>query len=340
MDRSLGEKRRRRAIAYKKIEVNLSITALSGNALLPNSEVYALLLSAGRVFQYPAFLNQLSANWTAYAVYGDEQLLAVLPLVLSKRAGIEGSFIPQHAHVYGPVFSSQAMASKGAIVALMLQEIKQYALVEWKLPIEDQDVLPYLSSGCLVQATQSHLIPQGTPASMELVHPSKRRYLKKLIQKKDKQEIVIKWGEACYDDLVQLQRKTAEKSGFQTNLTLLEKMIKGLGDQHAYSLVLYSDQGEALSGAFCPFDAHYAYHIINASVHHEDALLNKSNILAAYLAVNEALNRGLGFDFEGSNIPGVAQFYRMMGGQPSLFYRVQKANNWKGKLLFSSLYWK
>lgn len=316
------------------------IQALASNTLSAESEVARFLLDHGRVFQYPAFLNQVSSQWTALVLRQEEEILAVLPLVLSKRAGIQAAFIPQHAHVYGPVFSHEGEQQKASVVEALLKYTQKHALIEWKLPILDRDLLPFLASGCTVQATQSHLIAQGTVASMNLVHGSKRRYLKKLQQILEQGELQVKTGAACYADLIALQKRTAEKSGFQTNLKVLEKIITGLGEQHAYALVVYTASGEPLSGAFCPFDQHYAYHIINASVNHADSLLNKSNILSAYLAVQQALDKGLGFDFEGSNIPGVAQFYRMMGGVPTVFYRVQKANNWKGKLMFSSLYWK
>ena len=293
---------------------------------------FEFLRNQGSVFQSPDFLNAYNTKlFCASATSGDD-LVGILVGLPSKRFKVKGSHIPPYAFIYGPVISGDYHENKGAIITGLLEMLPKYPIIEFKLRATD-DILPFLKESAHISLSQTHIVPFNEQFDQQYIHSSKRRYLKKLLKLLDEEELIIKRGEACFEDLLWLQNKTGEKSNFEPSLSQLSRIVKTLPTEMYYAFVVYSHKGEPLSGAFCPFDTQFAYHLINASVGHSDKLLNNSNILSAYLAVKQAFELGKSFDFEGSNIPGVANFYRMMGGQPSILYRVQIANSLKAKLI-------
>ncbi len=317
------------------MSINLFLKKFSGESRELNPEIRAFLKQNGRVFQQPDFLKAVSNRVDFFSVEQDGEILSVWPIAVIKKFKIKAGFIPQHAHVYGPVWSSKGCDLKAEVMWEFKKVLSEYPLVELKLPLTDADILPFLQLNAKVLATQTHIVESGSNFGIESIHHSKKRYLKKLIQLLEKGQLVVKEGADCHNDLLKLQGETAKKSGFATDLVKLKDIMKALGGHSAFALVVYDSNGMPLSGAYCPFDSSFAYHVVNASVNHEDTLLNRSNILSTYLAIEKAMKMGLGFDFEGSNILGVASYYRLMGGKPTLFYRIELTEKLLGRLVFS-----
>ncbi|MBI1305693.1 MAG: hypothetical protein GC181_03655 [Bacteroidetes bacterium] len=251
---------------------------------------------------------------------------------------VKGAHIPPYAHVHGPVLDPTFYDNYIEILEGILKLAPPVPLVEFKVPVPNQDIIPFNELGAKVFATQTHLVQKDVKYGLEVIHSSKRRYLKKLLALLENGTLVLKEGRECIEDLIFLQDETAKRNNFRSNLPTIRKIISSLNENQYYCFVLYTKEGKPLSGAYCPHDNEFAYHLINASVNDDDNLLNKSNILTTYLAVSRAIDKGIGFDFEGSNISGIAGFYRMMGGVPTCFYRIEIAKNFIGKLYFALKY--
>ncbi len=315
----------------------MEITAqeLSGLELQANEKVIAFLKAQGRIFQQPEFLYAQPGELKVFWVEENGVICGALPLVLTKRFKIHGGHIPPYAHFFGPILDSNRKSDEGKILSILLDCISGLPFVELKIHLQDSDILEYVKRGALVRASQSHIVLENQTYDLASIHPSKRRYLKKLLTRLEKGDLRLTEGDEALDDLISLQKETGLKSGFNPSLPILKNILENLSKESYFALVLKTGSGELLSGAFCPFDRISAYHIINASLPHADPILNRSNILSTFLAVKKANDMGLNFDFEGSNIPGVANFYRMMGGQPFLMHRIQFTNSIPAKLLMS-----
>lgn len=302
--------------------------SLLGTQEIPE-DVRSFLREEGNVFQSPEYLYLLNKE-SKYAIFRDEEgnLKATFPLSLSRKARIKGNFIPPYGHLYGPL-----LKDKNDLEAVISAIPKKWlgALNSIKLVLDDHDLLPLLKSKGIITPTQCHRVESTTSDLPATINSSKKRYLKKLLKLQESGEILLKEGKDCIDDLVHLQQQTAEKNNFNSSIELLERLIRHCPNDMSYSFVLYY-KNEPIAGAWCPFDNRYAYHLVNASKDHSDSLINKANILCTYLSIQKALDLNLGFDFEGSNLPGVANFYRQMGGKPVIYYRVDWPQNWMGKM--------
>ncbi len=302
-------------------------------AFLEDLSIKHFLEKNGRIFQQPSYLTSMPGKLHIWKVTFQDKIVGLLPLILRRKFFVLGSHIPPYAYVYGPVISGDTGLDREKVLNLLLKVTRKLDFCEMKIPISNADIMPYLKIGGKVIASQTHILSRVVDFNEKHIHDSKRRYLKKLFDKLNNGEIILTEGPETYDDLVWLQVETGKKSGFHVNINTISAIINNLGQDRCFSLVLKSQDGRPLSGAFCPYDRFSAYHLINASVHHEDPILNRSNILSTFIAIKKSMELGRNFDFEGSNIPGVAQFYRMMGGKPSLIFRIQISPSLKGRFL-------
>lgn len=300
----------------------------------------AFIIGEGRIFQTREYLEAVGSNYQAIIAIDGDEIVGALPLAKSQKFRLKAFHIPPYTHAFGPIIKKDILTKQSIIIEQLLGALNNPTLLDFKLPIENEDILSYKRVGATVSAMQTHIVNAINGYDINSIHSSKKRYLKKLLKAKEEGRIVVKEGKECLMDLVWLQEKTSIKSGFKYRPDLLMKLMKSLGEDQYFALVLYTDMGEPISGAFCPYDSKFAYHVINASINHEDNLLNRSNILSTFLAVSKARELNIGFDFEGSSVPGVAEFYRHMGGVPKLFYRIQIAYNLIGKAFFAASFFK
>lgn len=298
-------------------------------------ELETFLDDNGRVFQRLIYLSSYDKPIEGYVAIINGGLAGAFLYFHFTKHKVNGIHIPPYAHIFGPVIAKQHLGNADVWEGLLFAA-SNGNLLDLKIPLDGEDILPFVNIGGRCMAIQTHIVSETKNYTINSIHSSKRRYLKKLLKLLESGELKVVTGKECLEDVLELQRLTAEKSSFSSHQETLKKIVYGLQESEFFSLVVYDKYGLAISGAFCPYDSEYAYHIINASINHEDSLLNRSNVLLTFLAVQEAGRRGLKFDFEGSSIPGVAEFYRQMGGAPRIFQRIQFAGNWKARLYFAS----
>lgn len=299
-----------------------------------NHELQFLVQNEGTVFQQFEFLKAFGEEVEFIIATKNDKICGVLPLVTTQKMGFKAYHRPPYAHIYGPLIGKTFINESDVIISELLKNIDKFSLAEFKLPIQNQDILPYVNAGGTVLASQTHIISIDSNYSSDSVHSSKKRYLKKLSLELEKGNLKLYEGSDYNDQILSLQTQVAKNNNFRPYVSTLEKIMANLGEEQAYSLLITTADGQPIAGAFCPFDKYSAYHLINASIKHPDTLLNKTNILSTYLAISKAMSKGLSFDFEGSNIPGVASFYRMMGGQPKIHYRIQMPKTFLGRAYF------
>ena len=248
-----------------------------------------------------------------------------LPLVKSKRFGVNVYIPPPHTPYFGPVTFEEDVHKVGQVIEALLQPVISEAHLDFMLPVSDGNILPYLKLGFTVEARQNHT--SDLDYDIDKVHTSKKRYLQKLLDLEEKGELQIISDRTAVDDILQLYKITSQRVKFSSRIELLKNILAHQNNEDVRTLLIKDKNGRSLAGAICPKDSMRWYHLINASERSSDSLLDKANFLSLYIMLTKAAGEGCIFDFEGSGIPGVANFYRMMGGKPSLKYRIQKTKS-------------
>ena len=286
-------------------------------------KIESFLQEHGSVFHSYDYLNAVGEDYICIVIEDNENVLAALPLVKSTKNRVRAYHIPPHTHIFGPVVNSNYLDKTFDLIKTLLQSLPKAAHYDFKM-YNSGDVLPYLEYGLSVTSVQSHIYKSNFEYSVQRISKNKKQDINKLKKLIDSNQITIIENDKSQNKyLLNLYIETSKRAGFSPKLDKLISLMDS--DINFYSNVIKDVNGNAIAGTFCPKDQNNLYHILSLGLRLEDKLLSRANYLSLFYAVSFANQNNLNFDFEGSSLPGVAQFYRMMGGEPMTMIRVQKS---------------
>jgi hypothetical protein len=286
-------------------------------------KIESFLWEHGSIFHSFDYLNAVGQEYICIVIEDNEYVFAALPLVKSTKSSVKAYHIPPHTHIFGPVVNKNYLDNSYDLIKKLLQSLPKAWHYDFKL-YNNGDVLPYLESGFSINTVQSHIFESTKEYSAQSISKTKVRDIKNLNKLFDSNKITVIENENSQNKhLLDLYIETSKRAGFRPKLDKLISLVNS--DISFYSNVIKDVNGNAIAGTFCPKDNNNLYHILSLGLRLEDKLLSKANYLSLFLAISFANKNNLNFDFEGSSIPGVAQFYRMMGGEPMTMVRIQKS---------------
>ncbi len=252
--------------------------------LEPHPSVEDFLSREGTVFHSYAHLSARPGQYYCAVVLQGQEILAAWPLLLSRRGGILGFFLPTFTYRYGPVLKPSHEAS--CLLKMLYEILPPYSMVlKCPLPLGSHPL--WQQWGFEVSLHQSNLLPEGYgPLHMNL---RKRQYLKRALRDLEEGNVL----------------ETVENNPPQR-------------------LYRYTDaSGLPLGSLLCLYDHRYLYHL--KPDFPKGSILG---ILSFYHAALWAQDRGLTFDTEGSQIPGVDLFYKQMGGIGFQYAYLERYRGW------------
>jgi len=298
-----------------------------------SDEVEAFIEEYGTPFHSFTFLATVGSNYKCLVYKTPKQgMLSVLPLVATAKFKLSAYHIPPYAYQFGPVVHPEHADTYVEIVQALLDELPSSAHYDFKMCLDEQNIIPFRSRGFSISVGQTHVFSKDSIYGISSLTKDKKRYINKLLKALEEGKIQVEENKTENLDVIRkLQEDTAERLEFAAHKKTLESMLHS--DVSAYTNVVRDADGRPLSGTYCPYDQRTMYYLISANVRVEDSLLSRSNMISLYQAVLYANKNQLNFDFEGSNIPGVARFYRRMGGTPTIVYRAQRTKSMYYQLL-------
>ena len=289
-------------------------------------QIETFLEKYGTIFHKFDYLNAVGKDYYCiWASAGKDSVIGALPIVITRKIGLKAYFIPPFTPRFGPVISEAYEKNKGEIVGSLLNNLPRSLFFDFKFSLGDQDILPFKENGFKTIVNQTHQFTSDHIYDIGCLSKDKKRDINKLSLLRAAGDILVSENNPSNNaEILELWIKTSERAKFKTNVRILKNIMDS--DISYYSNIIFNKEGSALAGTFCPYDKYTMYHLIGASKRFQDSLFNRANLFSLYLAIKDANNKGLNFDFEGSNIPGIANFYRLMGGEPRLVYRAQKTS--------------
>ena len=279
----------------------------------------------GSVFQTFAYLNSVGENYVCLAIEENEIILAALPLVKSTKNMIKAYHIPPHTHIFGPVVNKNYQEDSYDLIKRILQALPNASHYDFKV-YNNGDILPYLELGFSVSTVQTHILNSTLEYTINSISKNKKQDINKLIKLVTSSQLsIIENENNQHKYLVNLYNETSKRAGFKPQTEKLISLMES--DISFYSNIIKDSNGNAIAGTYCPSDNNNLYHVLSLGLRIDDKLLSRANYLSLFYAINFANRNNLNFDFEGSSLPGVAQFYRMMGGQPMTMLRTQKSES-------------
>ncbi len=293
-----------------------------------DNKIELFISEKGTLFQQYSFLNAVGEDYICYVVIEEisKKIVGVLPLVKTSKFGLKSYHIPPFTYQFGPVFSNLKIKEKNIIIGMLLNEIRKNNQIDFKIHIDDNNVLPYKIANYSIEANQAHIFYHTEKYDVNNLDKDKRRDLRKLQLLAEKEEIkIIENSSLAIDHILDLWNKTSKRSKFNPHVDLLKKIIDSRTNY--YTNIILDKNNNPLAGTFCPYDKKTMYHLVGASIRVEDKLLSRANIYSLYSAVKNANSSGLNFNFEGSNIEGISSFYRSMGAESIIVNRIQNTKS-------------
>jgi hypothetical protein len=291
----------------------------------------------GTIFHKTCWLKLIDPNIEIFAATVDGKIKAGVALIKTKKNGVAGYHIPPYTQYFSPLYgtgdlSKNSLTEEHSLIKAILDKIKDISHIDFKLPGGHQSILPYAWKGFESSVGITHVVKGDLEGYLKNLNKNKLRELKKLQQLAEAGEISIE-EEISETELLHLLQQTGERKGFKTRSTLVLKLVMQADKSFAKKVAIRSKQHGLLAFGFFPYDNKAVYNLVNASERVTDPVLKTVNLLLLYQAIEFALNSGRTFDFEGSMLPGVETFCRLMGGTQLPVYRVQKSSSIKYSLL-------
>jgi len=295
----------------------------------------------GTVFHYSWWLNIAAQRFDVLAVRDKQgSLCGGVPLPLKYRAGLKLFHAPQLTPFLGPIFDTSnikercdqlfLMRSAGE---LMAQQMPRFDSFRCMVGACGPDLQGFLWSGFRAELAYTFRMAAGTSLDFVESHIT-RTHLQKLSKAKRLGVFVTK------NDDVDAFAKLCKIGSVHGNRTLYPDELpirlwsagfkRGMSD---FYLARTSDN-EAVAALLTVHDTKATYQIVSSF----DS--SKRDIPGSYVllwtALQEALGANRDFDFEGSALRGVEQYYRRWGPAAVPVWRLEKAGSFRGGLFQSA----
>jgi len=263
----------------------------------------------GLIYSYSFYLDHLAGEWDAL-IMNDYEL--VMPLPRRKKWNIE--------YLYQPFLTAQlGITGNGidaGIMKLFLDAIpKKFRL--WEFPLNYGNVFPLKDYG--VYERKNYLLPlhKSYLEISEGYNENLRRNLRKA-----EQNGCVKSSGITVDEVIDLAGgierpgSMRDMDHFRNLFLLLEK--KNMADVYGIT----SSSGELLSCCVFLYSHKRAYYILVGN--HPNGRISGASHALIDCFIKDHAEKDLILDFEGSDIPGLAQFYKSFGGVEEKYAAVKR----------------
>lgn len=298
--------------------------------VVPVSDPSALRFPKGEepnFFSSVLWISCFEGRARIYAVMNGDRPAAVFHLFTYTKAGVR--FVinsPLSPHIGLSVFHTSAtLSARNNTVKHVLEAIADFleksfkrAVIDFAIPADIRDALPFMRAGSLVTPKITYRIDltRSEPELLKEMSTKRRRSIK-TAQKEGFEFLTDVHVDACRSIITD----TLRKAGSATHEALSERLLGARENEFFYISVVRD--GTPVATALAAGDKRCAYYIIGG---HNEGAGPHGGTAAVWAMISEAKRRGYReFDFNGSSVPGVERFFRGFGGEISDFYRVRSS---------------
>jgi hypothetical protein len=261
------------------------------------------------------------------------EIKAGLASVSSRKFGISGRHTPPYTIVYGPLVADSgrarvfsARSEERRWLEQLLDQLPSSGHDDFLLAGSGQDLPPFHWRGFECSQRLTYIVRGSYEAWLSSIANSNRRTLRKLEAATAAGDLQISHG-GQLRQVLDLAAKTAERNNYDFSARQLEALLQPATEGRAWSVISVLKEGEVLAGSVLVHDSARAWHIVNGIQRGRTGLDARANLLCLSSCIRVTLEAGRIFDFEGSLLPGVEEYYRTMGGTPEPVLRLQRSRN-------------
>ena len=281
------------------------------------------------LFHQAWWLDIVAKNsWNYMIEIEDNNTFAVLPYLAERKFGYRFLGMPLFTPFLGPSIISHEDKSESKIklIRALLHQLPQYHVFKQKMIIDKSNLNVFKESGFGLSERVTYKIRTDAPEDNLWNKISSTR--KRRINKGEKElEVRV---EDRVAEFIKIQKKTFSRQGIKPSqpLDILEKLVKISMKRNTGILLLAvskDDRNECHAAGFFVWDKHTMYYI--AGGYDDSDKKGEAMSFLLWKAILLAKEKNLTFDFEGSMVPGIAEFFRSFGSEASTYYQVLKVKS-------------
>jgi hypothetical protein len=285
----------------------------------------------GAVYAHPAYLDVVAPGWQAIEVWQDQTLLAIMPLYIKSKGGMEYALQPSFCQYWGIFFAPggevgnyKHFSLRRKIVKAVLEVIPKS--IRWFLfgfAPEFDYPHPFHWEGYELKTRFTYRLDLSLGnAALEKAFGSDTRYD---IRKAAGLGLLVKSSldGSQLEKLILANHASGKHLLKPAELVVLRTLIPVLVEQHlGFLLEVQDGQGQTVAAAlFGSFAGKTAYLM---SAQSPTGSSQGAMTLLLDKAIKKSAESDQVFDFEGSMIEGIEGFFRGFGGVPVPYLTIEK----------------
>jgi hypothetical protein len=264
----------------------------------------------GLMYGYSFYLDAMTDNWSGL-VLGEYE--AVMPLPTKSKLGLQYTFTPNFVAHLGPYMRTENFAETAKLFLQALPKAFRYA------DLNLSNALANFSDGKWIER-KNYVLPLN--ASYEAISKQYTEDGKKNLRRAAKFNLSTK-EEVNVDELIALYKEQyGQKSSISENdFERFRKLIVVLQAKGMIENLSVFENDKLTASAIFLKDAKRLYYILGAPTN--QGRENKSMHFLIDALIKKYANSTMLLDFEGSDFPNVAAFYKKFGSTPVLYHQVK-----------------
>lgn len=282
------------------------------------------------IFEEPWWLDAVApGQWDSVEIDEHGTLAARLPYVVRDRAGIRLLGQPALTQTLGPWIAprhesvSERLAREKDLFARLIDRLPKHDAFRQNFHSDVTNWLPFYWQGFSQSTRYSYVLDDLS--DLDVIFAGMRKSTRKQIHRAEKAVQVVEADGV--DEVLKMAKMTFARQGLSVPYPpdLLHR-IDEAAKRFAYRKALYAvdDSGRIHSAVYTVGDARRVYSLVSGN--NPELRKSHAGALLRWEAIKHAAQQSRVFDFEGSMIEGVEEFYRSFGTRQSQYSHVSRSN--------------
>lgn len=277
------------------------------------------------IFEQPWWLDIVAKDkWKEITVVEGDVIVGRFPIIMN-NGSIELPVLTQTCGIWikeeEKKVGNEHLSYEAKIINSLLEQLPKYKNFKVAIDSKRSYFLPFIWKGYKVVPRVSYRICDLS--NLEDTYKNFSKTVKKNIKSAQKKVVVSR--EADIDVLWNIMNKTFEAQGrkYPVPKDILEKIVTESENRECGCMLTAIDQqGNVHACSYFVYDKNVFYYLISGA----DPKYRSSGAQSLILweAIQYAAEVSQVFDFEGSMIEGIETFFRRFGGEPVVYYEIQK----------------
>ena len=289
------------------------------------------------LFQQPWWLEAVApGSWHEITVKKGEEVLLRFPYVMEKKNGLASLTMPAITQTLGPwmkelngKISSQLSLQK-ELMSELIRKLPYHDSFYQRLHYSITNWLPFYWSG-FSQTTRYTYVIEGL-SNLDAVWDGMKCNIRNKIRKAEKAGVRV----TDTDDIetfLDLNEMTFLRQGLPLPFSrdFVRRLNSACARENARKIfITYGQDGRPQTGLFCVYDGRAMYNLLQGG----DPALRASgaNAMAMWESIKFASKVTMTYDFEGSMIEPIEEFFRSFGGVQKPYFEIEKVNSRRMKM--------